>query len=71
MPTVLAATWRDGLFVVTDDTLHQEFAAQPVRGLAPDPYGGVLAIVNGTSICRRAYDGEYDRDQPIRVSRVA
>jgi hypothetical protein len=59
VPTVLAATWRDGLFVVTDETLHQELAAQPVRGLAPDPYGGVLAIVNGTSLCRRAYDGKW------------
>ncbi len=58
-PTVLAGTWRDGLFVVTEKTVHQELTAQRVSGLAPDPCRGVLAIVNGTSLCRRAYDGKW------------
>src|SRR5208282_5906283 len=32
-PTVLVATWRDGLFAVTGDTRNQEIAGQSVRGL--------------------------------------
>jgi hypothetical protein len=59
MPTVLAATWSDGLFVVTGKTLHQELARQPVRNLAPDGRGGAIAIVGGRSLCRRTADGEW------------
>ena len=58
-PTVLAATWRDGMFVVTGDARRQELAGQSVRGLAPDGQGGALAIVNGHSLCRRGKDGEW------------
>jgi hypothetical protein len=58
-PTVLAATWRDGLFVVTPESRHQELAGQPVRALAPDGRGGALAIVAGHSLCRRTSDGEW------------
>jgi hypothetical protein len=58
-PTLLAATWRNGLFVVTRDTCHQELVDQPVRGLAPDGNGGALAIVGGHSLRRRSTDGEW------------
>jgi hypothetical protein len=58
-PTILVATWSDGLFAVTGDGRTQEFANQPVRGLAPDGRGGALAIVGGHSLCRRAPSGEW------------
>ena len=59
IPTVLVATWRDGLFVVSGEATDQEFISQSVRGLTPDGHGGVLAIVNGRSLCRRAPDGVW------------
>src|SRR5437016_811733 len=58
-PTVLAATWRDGLFVVTGEARHHELASQSVRALAPDGHGGALAVVDGHSLCRRTCDGEW------------
>jgi hypothetical protein len=58
-PTVLAATWRDGLFVVTGEPRHQELAGQSVRALAPDGHGGALAVVDGHALCRRTLDGEW------------
>ncbi|MEP6917424.1 MAG: hypothetical protein ABJC89_17370 [Acidobacteriota bacterium] len=56
-PTVLVATWCDGLFVVSGDSRDQELRTQSVRALAPDGEGGTLAIVNGRSLCRRMPDG--------------
>ena len=58
-PTILVATWGDGLFAVTGDGRTQEIASQPVRGLAPDGRGGALAIVGGHSLRRRAPSGEW------------
>jgi hypothetical protein len=58
-PTILVATWNDGLFAVTGEVCTQEIADQPVRGLAPDGRGGGLAIVGGHSLRRRAPDGEW------------
>jgi len=58
-PPVLAATWRDGLFVVTGEPRHQELAGQSVRALAPDGHGGALAVVDGHALCRRTVDGEW------------
>ncbi len=58
-PTILVATWDDGLFAVTGDGRTQEIASQPVRGLAPDGGGGALAIVGRHSLCRRAPSGEW------------
>jgi photosystem II stability/assembly factor-like uncharacterized protein len=58
-PTVLVATWSDGLFVVTGGTSHQELADQPVNGLAPDGDGGALAIVAGRSLRRRTPAGKW------------
>ena len=58
-PTILVATWGDGLFAVTGDGRTQEIANQPVRGLASDGRGGALAIVGRHSLCRRAPSGEW------------
>ena len=56
---MLVATWRDGLFVISGETRHQELAGQAVRALAPDGCGGCLAIVDGHSLCRRASEGQW------------
>jgi hypothetical protein len=58
-PTILLATWGDGLFAVTGDERTQEIANQPVRGLAPDGRGGALAIVGRHSLRGRAPSGEW------------
>jgi hypothetical protein len=58
-PTILVATWGDGLFAVTGDGCTHEIANQPVRGLAPDGRGGVLAIVGRHALCRRTPIGEW------------
>src|SRR6266851_5235318 len=58
-PTILVATWGDGLFAVTGDGRTQEIANQPVRGLAPDGRGVVLAIIGGNSLRRRAPSDEW------------
>ena len=58
-PTVLVATWRDGLLAVTGETRNQEIAGQSVRGLARDGHGGALAIVGGHAIRRRTANGEW------------
>ena len=58
-PTILVATWEDGLFAVTGDKCVQEIANQPVRGLAPDGRAGALAIVGRHALCRRTPGGEW------------
>jgi hypothetical protein len=58
-PTVLVATWGDGLFVVRGETSAQELVHQSVRALGPGGHGGALAIVNGRSLRRRAPDGVW------------
>jgi hypothetical protein len=58
-PTILVATWDDGLFTVTGDERTQEIAKQPVRALAPYGRGGVLAIVGGHSLRRREPGGKW------------
>jgi hypothetical protein len=59
IPTILVATWSDGLFAVTGDRPTHEIASQSVRGLASDGRGGALAIVGGHSLRRRAPSGEW------------
>ena len=58
-PSILVATWDNGLFNVTGKMVHQELADQSVRSLVADGRGGVLAIVGGHSLCRRSSDGEW------------
>jgi hypothetical protein len=59
IPSMLAATWSDGLFVFARETRHQELAGHSVRALARDQDGGALAIVDGHSLCRRTCEGEW------------
>ena len=58
-PTILVATWSDGLYAITGDERTQEIANQGVRGLAPDGRGDALAIVGRHSLRRRAQSGEW------------
>jgi hypothetical protein len=58
-PSILVATWDNGLFNVTGKMVHQELADQSVRSLVADGRGGVLAIVGGHSLYRRSPDGEW------------
>jgi hypothetical protein len=58
-PTILVATWGNGLFAVTGDERRQEIADLSIRGLAPDGRGGALAIVGGDSLRRRAPSGNW------------
>jgi len=59
MPTLLVATWSDGLFTVIGETAHQELAGRSIRGLAPDGQGAAIAIVDRRSLCRRTPDGKW------------
>ena len=58
-PTILVATWGDGLFRLVGESVHHEVAGQSVRGLTSDGHGGALAIVGGHSLCRRSAEGEW------------
>jgi hypothetical protein len=58
-PSVLVATWANGLFSVTGNIVRQELADRSVQSLAADGHGGVLAIVDRHSLCRRYSDGEW------------
>ena len=58
-PSILVATWGNGLFSVTGKMARQELADQSIRSLVADGRGGVLAIVGGHSLCRRSSDGEW------------
>ena len=58
-PSILVATWDNGLFSVTGKMVHQELADQSVRSLVADGRGRVLAIVGGHALCRRSFDGEW------------
>jgi hypothetical protein len=58
-PSILVATWDNGLFSVTGKTVRQELADQSVRSLVADEHGRVLAIVGRHSLCRRSADGEW------------
>ncbi len=58
-PSILVATWGNGLFSVTGKTVRQELAGQSVRSPVADDDGRVLAIVGGHSLCRRSPDGEW------------
>ena len=58
-PSILVATWDQGLFSVTGQTVHQEFSYQSVGSLVPDGRGGALAIVGEHSLRRRSSEGEW------------
>jgi hypothetical protein len=59
LPSILVATWDNGLFSLTGKAVQQELADQSVRSLAADGRAGVLAIVGAHSLDRRSPDGEW------------
>ena len=58
-PTVLVATWRDGLFVVAGENSTTSSAISRSERSQPTGSGGALAIVDGHSLLRRAPDGVW------------
>jgi hypothetical protein len=58
-PTVLVATWNDGLIAATCANAMQDLKGQPVRSLAPDDAGGALAIVGSHTLRRRNPAGAW------------
>jgi hypothetical protein len=59
MPSILVATWENGLFRIDGASVRHELAGRSVRGLADDGDGGVLAIVDGRAVQRRSRDGAW------------
>jgi hypothetical protein len=57
-PCILVATWSNGLFSITGETVGHELDGT-VRGLIADGFGGALAIVGGHSVWRRSAAGEW------------
>jgi photosystem II stability/assembly factor-like uncharacterized protein len=58
-PTVLVATWSDGLFALAAGARAHELPGESVRALASDGRGGSLAIVGGHTLRRRARDASW------------
>ncbi len=58
-PTILVATWDDGVFCVAGKTVRHELAGQSVCSLVGDGLGGALAIVGAHSLSRRSAGGEW------------
>ena len=69
-PTVLVATWGDGLFVAGGEARGHELGDQSVRALAPDRHGGALAIVNGRSLRRRSPGGAWSIIATTEIGRA-
>jgi hypothetical protein len=58
-PSILIGTWDNGVHSFNGKTFDQELADKSVRSLTADGQGGVLAIVNGQAVCRRAAHGAW------------
>ncbi len=58
-PTLLAASWSDGVFVFSGETRQQEFPGQSVHALMLDGRGGSLVFANGHSICQTGSEGSW------------
>jgi len=58
-PTVLVATWRDGLIAIADGNPVHELKGQPVRALTSDGKGGTFAVVGGHTLCQRSAFGAW------------
>jgi hypothetical protein len=57
--TIFAASWHNGLFVITDDAVRHELADQSVRGLCAEG-DHILAIIGGRQLCRRSPEGHWE-----------
>jgi len=60
MPTVLVATWDNGIFVVDGGVIRHELAGESIRCLANDGRDGALAIAGNRSLRRRSRDGTWN-----------
>ena len=58
-PSMLVATWDNGLFSVIGKIVHRELPDRSVRSLAAAGHGSVLAIVDRHLLYRRSSDGEW------------
>ncbi len=58
-PTVLVATWRDGLIAIIDGNSAHELNGQAVRGLTSDGKDGALAVVGGRALRQRSASGVW------------
>lgn len=58
-PSVLVATWSDGVFVVGDEGYSHELPGCSVRALTTDGRGGALAVVDGQTLRRRSSEGAW------------
>ncbi len=59
IPTILASTWNNGVFVLDESGLSHELPERPVRGLSHDPVGGAYAAVDDKYLFRRKPSGEW------------
>lgn len=67
-PTVLIATWGDGLFRVAGDSIRHEFPGRTVCGLTRDRRGGALAILDRYSVGRLTAAGDWQRLADVDTS---
>jgi hypothetical protein len=58
-PTVLVATWSNGVFAVSEDGWEHELSGTPVCALTLDGAGETLAIVEGHTLQRRTSEGAW------------
>jgi hypothetical protein len=58
-PTLLVASWNDGVFVLDGRARQHELAGRAVRGLTADGRGGALAIVDEHALLRRSANGAW------------
>ena len=58
-PTVLIATWGDGLFIITADAIRHELPGRCVCGLTRGARGEALGILDRRSVGRVTAVGEW------------
>jgi hypothetical protein len=73
MPSILAATWSDGVFIFAGATRRQELAGHSLRALARDQDGGAFGIVDGHCLRRRSREGAWSTvaTSPLDLACVA
>ncbi len=71
--TMLVATWRDGLFVVSGGSRDQELGTQSVRGSPPTVMGAfsVSSMDARSAVAHLMEHGARSRRRRLVVSRVA
>lgn len=59
--SILASTWNNGVFVLSDRGLSHELSGRTVRGLSHDLAGGAYAAVDDRYLFQRKPSGEWTR----------